>query len=144
MLKEEFEERIHKTVSPDEWKIIEFVYTWYPGIDDICGKAQIAEIYMAGGMTVVRDMYERAAAHQDYTQLVSRKKAELEQLRIWNAKNHRNSYCVTINPPTYTLSDMEEYAEAIRDLRRYQKALEGITSGRDLRGVFLEEAMDFI
>ena len=132
MLKEEFESRIHKKVSPDEWKIIDFVYTWYPGIDDICGKTQIADIYMAGGMTVIRDMYERAAAHQDYTQLVSKKKAELERLRIWNAKNHRNIYLT------------EAYSEAIRDLRRYQKALEGISSGRDLRDVFLEEAMDFI
>lgn len=66
MTREEFKERVEKIpskyhdFSQDDYALIEYVYTWHPGIDNITGKDQIAEIYAHGGMMVIRDMYARA------------------------------------------------------------------------------------
>lgn len=48
------------TISGDDYKTIEYVYTWHPAIADVGGKQQIAMLYIHGGMLVIRDMVSRA------------------------------------------------------------------------------------
>lgn len=60
MMKQEFETLIGTTVSNEEYSTIEYVYTWYPTISEIEGKAQIAKLYMDFGMPLIEDMVERA------------------------------------------------------------------------------------
>lgn len=60
MNKQEFESRIGKEVSDRDYKVIEKVYNWNPAISNTEGKDQIAAIYQAGGMLVIRNMEETA------------------------------------------------------------------------------------
>lgn len=60
MNKEEFEQRIGGSVSDRDYAVIDKVYTWHPAIDDVTGKEQIATLYKAGGMLVIRNMEEMA------------------------------------------------------------------------------------
>lgn len=59
MLKEEFEEMIGEEVSPDDYKIIEYVYEFHPAISNTDGKKEIAALYQLPnqmGMGIIRSM----------------------------------------------------------------------------------------
>ena len=60
MTRQEFENLACSTVTNEEYKIIEKVYTWHPAIRNTDGKNQIATIFLAGGMAVIQDMVETA------------------------------------------------------------------------------------
>lgn len=60
MQKAEFEERIGRTVSDEDYKLIEFVYQWHPVIRNTSGKDEVAELYKSFGMAIFRDMEPRA------------------------------------------------------------------------------------
>lgn len=60
MMKQEFENLIGKEVSDKDYEVIDRVYTFHPAISETEGKKQIADIYNAGGMTVIRGMLEAA------------------------------------------------------------------------------------
>lgn len=62
MTKQEFESRLGegKTVTDAQYKVIEYVYNFYPAISETAGKDQIACLYSMFGMTVIKDMYPRA------------------------------------------------------------------------------------
>lgn len=62
MTKQEFESRLEagKTVTGGQYKIIEYVYMYYPAIDEVHGKDQLASLYNMFGMTVINDMMPRA------------------------------------------------------------------------------------
>lgn len=62
MQKQEFEQRIQTTISDEEYRIIDKVYTWHPAICDDGGKDQIADLYREGGMTIIKNMEETADA----------------------------------------------------------------------------------
>lgn len=70
MQKQEFEERIERTVTDEQYKVIEEVYMWHPSILNTSGKDEVAELYKSFGMTIFHDMLPRA-----------KKAHELEQLR---------------------------------------------------------------
>lgn len=63
MTKQEFENRLEdgKTVTREQYKVIEYVYMYHPAIDAVRGKDQIASLYNMFGMAVINDMYPRAA-----------------------------------------------------------------------------------
>ena len=82
MTKTEFEERIGKTVSESDYKVIETVYTFHPVIDNVLGKDQIATIYKAGGMRIMRDMLPTA-------EYVKKLETEITQLRGMVAESER-------------------------------------------------------
>ena len=50
MNKQEFEKLINGSVSNEDYKIIELVYTYHPSIPEVNGKGQIATLYQLGGM----------------------------------------------------------------------------------------------
>lgn len=43
MQKQEFEERIERTVTDEQYKVIEEVYMWHPSILNTSGKDEVAE-----------------------------------------------------------------------------------------------------
>lgn len=79
MTKREFEERIHGHVSDRDYELIETVYTFHPVIKDSGGKDQIAQIYLAGGMPVMRDMYPTAVKAKDKDERIRALKAQIAE-----------------------------------------------------------------
>lgn len=59
MQKQEFEERIERTVTDEQYKVIEEVYMWHPSIRNTSGKDEVAELYKSFGMTIFHDMLPR-------------------------------------------------------------------------------------
>lgn len=56
MMQQEFEERIGKQVTSSDYTKIEYVYNFYPTLDNVKGKDQIATLYKIGGMRLICDM----------------------------------------------------------------------------------------
>lgn len=52
MQKQEFEERIERTVTDEQYKVIEEVCMWHPSIRNTSGKDEVAELYKSFGMTI--------------------------------------------------------------------------------------------
>lgn len=65
MQKHEFEERIERTVTDEQYKIIEAVYMWHPSIRNTSGKDEVAELFKSFGMTIFHDMLPRAKKAQE-------------------------------------------------------------------------------
>lgn len=65
MQKREFEERIERTVTDEQYKIIEAVYMWHPSIRNTSGKDEVAELFKSFGMTIFHDMLPRAKKAQE-------------------------------------------------------------------------------
>ena len=90
-----YDEFIHKcermtgtknvSVSDDDFKVIEFVYTYYPAISEVQGKEQIALLYMTFGMTVINDMKPRALKARELECKIAKARAEYD-----NAMNEYN------------------------------------------------------
>lgn len=94
MTKDEFESRIGREVSVGDYKEIEYVYTWHPAIKDVEGKDQIAAIFNAGGMMVIRSMKEAAVmAEAVEEELRSElRKVEILKGRLQRLKNGDTRY----------------------------------------------------
>ena len=56
MMKAEFEAMAGKSVTDEEYKVIEAVYTWHPAINDTTGKDQMKTLYTQFGFGVIRGM----------------------------------------------------------------------------------------
>lgn len=77
MTNEEFKDQLDKLRSiwgedydridptPEEYKVIEYVYTWHPAIDNVYGKREIANLYYFGGMSVILNMVDTASEAED-------------------------------------------------------------------------------
>ena len=82
MMKCEFEaklselEPIQRTVSDDDYKLIEYVYTFHPSISETDGKRQVALLYHEFGLRVFKDMQATATANQVLESAI----AELQKL----------------------------------------------------------------
>lgn len=61
MQKQEFEERIERTVTDEQYKVIEEVYMWHPSILNTSGKDEVAELYKSFGMTIFHVIVTGAA-----------------------------------------------------------------------------------
>lgn len=92
MQKQEFEERIERTVTDEQYKVIEEVYMWHPSIRNTSGKDEVAELYKSFGMTIFHDMLPRAKKAHELDELlrnaqreVQRIKEEIEELSRGNA-----------------------------------------------------------
>lgn len=81
MMKHEFEEIIGGFVKKEEYDAIEFVYIWHPAFSNEDGKQQIADIYKAGGMTVINDMSKRAVLNKDLEEMISKCRERMEFLK---------------------------------------------------------------
>lgn len=61
MTREEFVKELEpyaplNTPTPEEYKVIEKVYQWYPTISETKGKTQVAHLYATFGMVIFHDM----------------------------------------------------------------------------------------
>lgn len=80
MMKHEFESRIGAEVTPEEYAIIEHVYTWHPSIPNVGGKDILAQLYKLGGMTVIMDMEDSATkAESIYEQTCEKLRETVER-----------------------------------------------------------------
>ncbi len=79
MMKEEFEQRIGKTISNGDYKIIETVYTFHPSIDNVRGKDQIVELYKIGGMRIMRDMIPTAEKAKSLDENITALRTKMEE-----------------------------------------------------------------
>lgn len=94
MMKQEFENLIGKEVSDKDYEVIDRVYTFHPAISETEGKKQIADIYNAGGMTVIRGMLEAADIMNSLEKELEEARAALEKVvhRIQNVKDNGIEY----------------------------------------------------
>lgn len=83
MTKQEFESRLEpgKTVTGGQYKIIEYVYMFYPAIDEARGKDQIASLYNMFGMTVINDMLPRARRGEQLENDLFEAKKRLDEIK---------------------------------------------------------------
>lgn len=82
MMKEEFESRINKSVSNEDYEVIEYVYTWHPHIDSVKGKDQMVALYsMPCGMAFILKMLPIARKAEKHQQLIAAKRSELERIQ---------------------------------------------------------------
>ena len=56
MMKAEFEAMAGKSVTDEEYKVLEAVYTWQPASNDTTGKDQMKTLYTQFGFGVIRGM----------------------------------------------------------------------------------------
>lgn len=83
MMQHEFEDRIGAELTPEEYKIVERVYTWHPAIPNVGGKDKLAEIYKLGGMELIEDMDIRAIhLEAEYESICDKLHENIEQKRI--------------------------------------------------------------
>lgn len=94
MMKEEFENRIGREIPSNEYREIEYVYTWHPAISSTEGKDQIAAIFNAGGMVVIRSMKEAAEMAEVLDNELRAEMAKVERLknRIQKLKDGDTSF----------------------------------------------------
>ena len=83
MMKHEFEERIGAELTPEQYEIVERVYTWHPAIPNVGGKDKLAELYRLGGMPLIEDMDNRAYAREyEYNSICDRLREVVSQKSI--------------------------------------------------------------
>ena len=80
MMKAEFEKRIGKTVSANDYRKIEYVYMFHPLLDDVGGKDQIASLYLIGGMRLISDMMPTAEKAEMLSNQIQETRATLDRL----------------------------------------------------------------
>ena len=85
MTREEFNSLIEpeKTKRPndEDWKIIEFVYTFHPSISETRGKEQIAYLYKTFGMRIIKDMIQTAKRAEAMEKELSELRAKYNKLK---------------------------------------------------------------
>ena len=80
MMKEEFERLAGVKVAPEDYKEIDFVYTWHPGISETAGKMQIATLWTIGGRRLIMDMKPTATKAMELSREITDAKSELVRL----------------------------------------------------------------
>ena len=80
MQKQEFEERIERTVTDEQYKVIEEVYMWHPSIRNTSGKDEVAELYKSFGMTIFHDMLPRAKKAHELDEFLRNAQREVQRM----------------------------------------------------------------
>lgn len=99
----EFEAAAGRKVTPEDYAIIEHVYTFHPAISNMGGKQEIARLYKAGGMGLMRAMTAAADENQEreesirhIDQTIEGLQEQIHQLRKAGNRLHMESaaiYC---------------------------------------------------
>lgn len=79
LLKDESGKLMKSMPSDEDYRLIEFVYNYYP-----CNfsKAAVASLYMEFDMTLFYDMEARAKLAMEYEQLINEAKGEIKRSEI--------------------------------------------------------------
>lgn len=78
MMKSEFDILVGKDTAPEEYKLIEFVYTWHPSN---LSKEATASLYREFGLTIFKDMEQRAIQAQVLEEKIHKAEIYLRDLR---------------------------------------------------------------
>lgn len=117
MNKDEFESRIGREVSASEYAEIEYVYTWHPAIRNVEGKDQIAAIFNAGGMMVIRSMKEAATMAETVEEELRAEMRKVERLkgRLQRLKDGDTSYerCIKETERAFDMAETPEKLEKL-------------------------------
>ncbi len=73
------EEKLTCTISDEDYKTIEKVYTWHPAISDTHGKEEIAMLYYMAKMGLIMKMFGEALVVEKATLRIQNLKNELEK-----------------------------------------------------------------
>lgn len=115
MMKEEFESRIGRKVSDNEYAEIEYVYAWHPAIRNADGKDQIAELFSAGGMVVIRSMKEAAKLAEGLDNELRAELLKVERLknRLQKLKDGDTSFerCLKETERVFDLAETQDQLE---------------------------------
>lgn len=118
MNKWEFEQRIRSNVTDEAYKEIEYVYTWHPAISETSGKDQIASIYKAGGILVIKGMKEMAGMME---------KLEAEKREVQNQlsriQDRINAVLVGELDYEYCLMELEKIFDASDNEKDFSKSV---------------------
>ena len=138
MQKQEFEERIERTVTDEQYKVIEEVYMWHPSIRNTSGKDEVAELYKSFGMTIFHDMLPRAKKAHELDELLRNAQREVQGGLIMaeQSKDILSEYTKDITPEQRAelqekVSNMTE-----EELKEFRNSLDP-----DSMGFFGEESV---
>lgn len=81
MTKQEFEERLNKTVNSTDYEKIEEVYEYHPSISETDGKDQIAYLFKTFGMRIITDMLPTARKAKELEEKIRQARLTLENLK---------------------------------------------------------------
>lgn len=81
MQKQEFEEKIGKPVTDEQYKAIETVYIWHPSVRNTSGKDEVAELYKSFGMAIFYDMLPRAMKAKDLDEQLQKAQGEVQRIQ---------------------------------------------------------------
>lgn len=81
MMKAEFEAMVGKSVTDEEYKVIEAVYTWHPAINNTTGKEQMKTLYTQFGLGVIRGMLPVAEKMEKLDEERRKLLAQLETIK---------------------------------------------------------------
>lgn len=68
-------------ISDNDYRSVEFVYTWHPAISEVNGKEQIAKIYVDFGMSVISDMVSRSHIMREKETELMRLQSSINELK---------------------------------------------------------------
>ena len=80
MTRQEFEQRLGWSVSENEYRNIETVYTFHPSISETAGKDQITYLYKTFGMRIIEDMLPTAEQSKVLEEQIRDSKIRLDVL----------------------------------------------------------------
>lgn len=82
MMKHEFEQRIGAlSVTNEDYEKIKVVYAFYPGLSEVKGKDQIAELFKMLGMRIIEDMLPRAIKAQELEDAIFQSQSLVNNLK---------------------------------------------------------------
>lgn len=87
MMRIEFESKCEElgvditSLTDDEYTLIEFIYMWYPLIDEYDGKYEMVKLYEMFGMSIFEDMKPRAEKYKELYYELREKEEEINNLK---------------------------------------------------------------
>lgn len=110
MQKQEFEERIERTVTDEQYKVIEEVYMWHPSIRNTSGKDEVAELYKSFGMTIFHDMLPRAKKAHELDELLRNAQREVQRIQ----EEIEELSCPTLRVSSLGVKDLKAVEDAAK------------------------------
>ena len=86
MMREEFDRKLEEIrgisshISEEDYKLIEYIYTFHPCISETDGKRQVAGLYHEFGIRIFKDMLETANKNKELEVEIGRARHKLQNL----------------------------------------------------------------
>ena len=86
MMREEFDRKLEEIrgisshISEEDYKLIEYIYTFHPCVSETDGKRQVALLYHEFGMQIFKDMLTTATRNQLLEAEIIKTRQKLQKL----------------------------------------------------------------